>query len=69
VGDELKGFGRKRSWPNYKVLSGHSPGGTEENQEKHRHLKLLFFDQIGYYQDPPHQMNLTHLTVCYANIL
>jgi hypothetical protein len=28
-----KGFVWKRSWPNFKVLSGHSPGGTEENHE------------------------------------
>jgi hypothetical protein len=28
-----KGFGRKLSWPNFKVLSPHSPGGTEENHE------------------------------------
>jgi hypothetical protein len=26
-----KGFGRKRSWPTYKVPYRHSPGGTEEN--------------------------------------
>jgi hypothetical protein len=26
-----KGFGRKRSRPNFKVLSRHSPRGTEEN--------------------------------------
>jgi hypothetical protein len=26
-----KGFGRKRPWPNSKVLSRHSPGGTEYN--------------------------------------
>jgi hypothetical protein len=30
----LKAFGRKRSWPKFKVLSRHSPGGTEENHEK-----------------------------------
>jgi hypothetical protein len=29
-----KGFGRKGSWPNYKVLSWYLPGGTEENREK-----------------------------------
>jgi hypothetical protein len=29
----LKGLGRKRSWPNFKVLSRHSPGGTEENHK------------------------------------
>jgi hypothetical protein len=29
-----KGFGGKRSWPNFKVLSWHFPRGTEENQEK-----------------------------------
>jgi hypothetical protein len=29
-----KGVGRKRSWPNFKVLSRHSPRGTEKNQEK-----------------------------------
>jgi hypothetical protein len=29
-----KGFGGKRSWPNFKVLSRHSPGGAEENHEK-----------------------------------
>jgi hypothetical protein len=28
-----KGFGRKRLWPNFKVLSRHSPEGTEENHE------------------------------------
>jgi hypothetical protein len=28
-----KGFGRKRSWPNFKVLSRHSHGGTEEKNE------------------------------------
>jgi hypothetical protein len=25
-----KGFGRKLSWPNFKVLFRHSPGGTEK---------------------------------------
>jgi hypothetical protein len=29
-----KGFGRKRSWPNFKVLPWHSPGRTEEILEK-----------------------------------
>jgi hypothetical protein len=29
-----KGFGRKRSWPYFKVLSRHSPGGTKENHKK-----------------------------------
>jgi hypothetical protein len=29
-----KGFGRKQSWPNFKVLSQHLPGRTEENHEK-----------------------------------
>jgi hypothetical protein len=29
-----KGYGRKRSWPNFKVLSRHSPRGTKENHEK-----------------------------------
>jgi hypothetical protein len=28
-----KGSGRKRSWPNFKVLSRNSPGGIEENHE------------------------------------
>jgi hypothetical protein len=28
---KLEGFGGKRSWPNFKILSRHSPGGTEEN--------------------------------------
>jgi hypothetical protein len=32
-----KRLGRKRSWPNFKVLSWNSPGGTEEN---HRNLNL-----------------------------
>jgi hypothetical protein len=27
----LNGFQVKRSWPNFKVLSWHSPGGAEEN--------------------------------------
>jgi hypothetical protein len=29
-------FGQKRSWPNFKVLSRHSPVGTEENHENHQ---------------------------------
>jgi hypothetical protein len=29
-----KGFGRKWSWPNFTVLSRHSPAGTEKNHEK-----------------------------------
>jgi hypothetical protein len=29
-----KGFGRKQSWSNFEILSWHSPGQTEENQEK-----------------------------------
>jgi hypothetical protein len=35
-----KGFDRKRSWPNFKGLSRHSPGGTEENHEKLNHGRL-----------------------------
>jgi hypothetical protein len=39
VGDKCiminwKGFGKKRSWPNIKVLSWHSPEKTEESHEK-----------------------------------
>jgi hypothetical protein len=30
---DLKGFGSKPSWPNFKVLSLHSPGVTEKNLE------------------------------------
>jgi hypothetical protein len=29
-----KGCGRRRSWPNFKVLSQYLPGGTEKNHEK-----------------------------------
>jgi hypothetical protein len=35
-----KGFGSRRSLPNFKVLSRYSPGGTEENLE--------FFGRIYY---------------------
>jgi hypothetical protein len=28
-----KGFGRKQSWSNFKVLSDLLPGGTDENHE------------------------------------
>jgi hypothetical protein len=28
-----KGFERKRLWPNFKVISQNSRGGTEENNE------------------------------------
>jgi hypothetical protein len=31
--DKFGGFGRKQSWPSYKVLD-HFLGGTEENNEK-----------------------------------
>jgi hypothetical protein len=29
-----KGLGRKQPWPNLKLLSRHSPGGTEEYHKK-----------------------------------
>jgi hypothetical protein len=35
-----KGFYRKWSWPKFKVLSGHSPGGTDENHKRDLELKL-----------------------------
>jgi hypothetical protein len=28
-----KGFGKKQLWPNFKVLSQNSPGGTEKNHK------------------------------------
>jgi hypothetical protein len=31
-----KGFGMKRSWPNFNVLSRHLPGGTGDNHEQLR---------------------------------
>jgi hypothetical protein len=34
VNDEVEGFGRKQSWPNFKVLSRNSPGGTEKKYKK-----------------------------------
>jgi hypothetical protein len=30
----FKGFGREWSWPNLKVITQHSPGGTEKNNEE-----------------------------------
>jgi hypothetical protein len=30
---DWKGFGRKQSWPNFKVLSWYLPEGTEESHE------------------------------------
>jgi hypothetical protein len=30
----LKRFGKKQWWPNFKILSQNSPGGTEKNYEK-----------------------------------
>jgi hypothetical protein len=32
---DLKVFGRKRPWPNFKVLYKYSPGRTKENHKKH----------------------------------
>jgi hypothetical protein len=29
-----KGYGGKRSWPNFKVICWHLNGGTEENLKK-----------------------------------
>jgi hypothetical protein len=49
-----KVFGRKRSWPNFKVLSWHSPGGTEEFPVKIRPYQksiiLIFKRSINYVQ-------------------
>jgi hypothetical protein len=33
MNDDELGFGRKLLWPNFKVLSRNSDGGTEENHE------------------------------------
>jgi hypothetical protein len=30
-----KGFGRKQSWPNFKVLHRNSPGATEKTTKNH----------------------------------
>jgi hypothetical protein len=35
----LKGFIRKESWTNFKVLSRHSRGGTDENQENSQDIR------------------------------
>jgi hypothetical protein len=34
-----KGFGRKQSWYNFKVLFQHSPGGTDETHEKPQDIR------------------------------
>jgi hypothetical protein len=31
---DYEGFGRKRSWLIFKILTRHSPGVTEKNHEK-----------------------------------
>jgi hypothetical protein len=36
-----KGFGRKWVWPNFMVLSRHSPGGTEEGHETYHNSQSL----------------------------
>jgi hypothetical protein len=41
-----KGFGRKWSWPNFKVLSRHSPGCTEETMKNLRIASLIKNDEI-----------------------
>jgi hypothetical protein len=33
MNDDLKTIWKKRLWPNFKVLSQHLPGETEENTE------------------------------------
>jgi hypothetical protein len=37
VNDRLQRFGRRRSWPNFKLLSPHWPGENEENHENLSH--------------------------------
>jgi hypothetical protein len=44
-----KGFGRKRSWPNFKELSRHSPGGTEE---KIREISISLAGRLDRYMNP-----------------
>jgi hypothetical protein len=39
--DELETVWNKPSWPNFKVLSRRSPGGTEENHEKPQNSRPL----------------------------
>jgi hypothetical protein len=39
VNDELKWCGRKQSWPNFKVLSRHSPGRPEKSHEKPQSIR------------------------------
>jgi hypothetical protein len=34
-------FGRKQSWPNFKALFWHLPGGTEENHDKSQSWQLV----------------------------
>lgn len=34
-----KGFGKKLSWPNFKVISRNLPGGTEKNHKKSQDIR------------------------------
>jgi hypothetical protein len=43
----FKGFVRKQSWPNFKVLSWYSSGGTEENHKKRRSGELVAAAEIS----------------------
>jgi hypothetical protein len=43
------GFGMNWSWPNFKVLSWHSPEGTQENHER---TSIGIADRRGREQDP-----------------
>jgi hypothetical protein len=43
---KLKGFGRKMSWPSFKVRSQNLPGGTDEEHEKLQTGQPVFVAQF-----------------------
>jgi hypothetical protein len=64
-----KGFSRKQSWPNFKVLSLHSHGRTEEKHKSLNHdsrsLRLRF--ESGTSRIRSKRVN--HSTTTFGNIL
>jgi hypothetical protein len=62
-----KEFRRKRSWPSFKVLSRHSPGGIEENQENPQNS--WYTDRDLNPKRPKYEASVNHSATTFCQFL
>jgi hypothetical protein len=60
----LKGYGRKKLWSNFKVLFHHLPEKTEKNHDKHARIVLAEIQAKHFLNTSQRNYSLCQLTCC-----